>query len=405
MLNRLLFIFILSLASLASLANTADDAGDDVTRAKADSINNAALDPDFIMVSLLCVSPGDLVYTSAGHSALRLQSPSNGLDIVYTFEMKLNADEIMKFFLGKAMAGFVPAPTQEFLDIYKEQGRGVEEIKLNLRPKEEQRLWQFLDEQLMAGPQWKFLFMQNGCSAMTMYAIEECLDKGSEIRYPELSAHMNGTSYRQVIYSIFPDSPWSWHFWNFSMGTRGDESYDFRSRFYPRALMTEWQKAVIVDADGMQRPMALDNVVCLQKAVPQPAQLVTPVALFLFLLFAAVGISLAERFAKQVRVLRVSAFAFDMVLFAIHTVGMVWMMEMLCFSEQPGSEWNWLVVIFNPLPQLAWLVLHRRRSYRSVRVLMAVVCVLFVCATPIVPPLQYNALPLLILAFAARLFP
>ena len=44
---------------------------------------------DFVVASLLVVSPGPAVYQVFGHAALRMQCPSAGLDNVFSFETDL----------------------------------------------------------------------------------------------------------------------------------------------------------------------------------------------------------------------------------------------------------------------------------------------------------------------------
>ena len=116
---------------------------------KVDSLNQAASNPDFIQAYLLVISEGKAFYSVYGHAALRMVCKEKGLDYCFTFEMDMNKSSYLDVFTRKAKAGFAPVPTSQFLDSYKQEGRGVKAFLLNLQPKEKQNLWKVLDEEAM----------------------------------------------------------------------------------------------------------------------------------------------------------------------------------------------------------------------------------------------------------------
>ena len=151
-------------------------------------------DDDFVRVSLITLGPGDKVYSLYGHTALRLECPSHGLDYCFTFEMALTADEQMRFLLSTAKAGFMAARTDLFFANYRKEGRSISQQQLNLLPQEEQQLWRMLDEELKRGAHWDYNFLTTNCSSMCVWMVERALTAGGEqLVYGTLPAALTGT--------------------------------------------------------------------------------------------------------------------------------------------------------------------------------------------------------------------
>lgn len=400
LLSFLFFLFILTGSANAQQSHPTNINEDSLYQAKADSIDRLAADPDFIHVSLLWVSAGDKVYTASGHNALRLQCPSNNIDIAYTFEMDLSMGNIMLFFDGKAKAGYISAPTQVFLDSYSEEGRGVKAIPLNLSPKEKQNLWKYLDSEYEKGAHWMFDYEHNGCSSMTVNALYQCLDEGSKLEFRDFDG-FKASSYREVLPDLFSLSPWVHLFWNGIMGIDGEDSEPFEGKLYPSVLFRESQHMVIIDSLGHERPLTCGNVQQLKAAtvtdVPFP---LTPTIVFgLLCLFAA-----AATIVEYKRGYTIFSRSTDICLMAIQTVIGIGLLYMLLFSQQVGTSWNWLIIAFNPLPFLLWLSLRKHKAlYGKCCLCMAAALMIFMICYPIVPQLHYNSLMLLCSAFLIRI--
>ena len=56
-----------------------------------------------ITVSLLSVAPGYTAYTAHGHCALRMQCPSAGLDISFTYGLDDTVENRLAFFSGSGL--------------------------------------------------------------------------------------------------------------------------------------------------------------------------------------------------------------------------------------------------------------------------------------------------------------
>lgn len=109
-----------------------------------------ANDSSRLRLSLLTCTPGQELYSTFGHSALRVVDSCRGLDIVYnygTFDFN-DRDFYLKFIRGKLRYFISADRTEDFLYDYLMAGRGVTEQTLRLSPEEKQELWLALDENL-----------------------------------------------------------------------------------------------------------------------------------------------------------------------------------------------------------------------------------------------------------------
>ena len=254
---------------------------------KADSINALAEDADFIKSSLLIVEPGNKVYSNYGHAAIRLQSPVNQLDYCFTFEMQLGALDQLKFLFSTAKAGYATFSTEQFLEQYRNEHRGITEYALNLNPRQEQELWRWLDNQLQRGMTWDYNFLTKNCSSMCVYAVESSL-MGEKIVYHDLHPALTGT-YGDLLDYISRNAPWSKLFWKLRMGSKGSETGDLNDKLAPELLPGAWQKATLVDSGGVARPVFIgEPVQLLPYSGKQAATFITPFGAIVLLSIIAI---------------------------------------------------------------------------------------------------------------------
>ena len=82
-------LYILLVATIAS-----------VLGANAQSLNPDSLDENFVIASVLVASPGGQVYSVFGHTALRMQCPTHGLDYVFSYESEEHGMLELQFLAG-----------------------------------------------------------------------------------------------------------------------------------------------------------------------------------------------------------------------------------------------------------------------------------------------------------------
>ena len=218
------------------------------------------------------------------------------------------------------------------------------------------------------------------------------------IEYRNLSPYLTGT-HRQVFPYIFARAPWAEFFWNILMGTGFDDEYDVDAKLFPVALMDVWPKAVIVDAQGGERPLCTGPVVTLlsPQTADKPSWL-TPKLLFAVLLIITVIISLTEYFRGRSVVGKI----LDALLLTVETFFGLVILYLLLFSNQVATSWNWLLFVFSPLPLVLWLSFRRHQEYYYVYPCYIIILLSFCIFSPFIPQMQYGALTLLLLSMAVR---
>lgn len=134
----------------------------------ADSVDN-----DFVIASLVVADPGDVLYSTVGHVALRMQCPSAGLDYVFTYESEPVPQKVLTFLAGRLKMGMFAMPIDKYLSIYKEEHRGVHEYVLNLPIEVKRNLWRVCDDHVSQGANLPYDYAERGCAFSTRTIIEE----------------------------------------------------------------------------------------------------------------------------------------------------------------------------------------------------------------------------------------
>jgi hypothetical protein len=330
---------------------------------------------DFVTVSLLLASPGNAVYSVFGHCGLRMQCPSQRLDYVYTFEMESGLTGCVKFFAGQAKAGFAAVPTEEYLSLYRKEGRGVKSYTINLKPHEKQELWRALDEDMEQGPHRKYNLIRNQCLSTSLLTMEEVLeDEHFEFRrLPEILYVANeGEGLR---YSA-RKSPWASFIFLTFLGTDAEVFWDTEYRLTPEAMPFVLKYARIVSNDLTQsRPMlkgAPRTLVPATLAVkPSP---LSPDVVFGALLLFALLLTWAQRRGRWQDLGR----GFDLTLFVLQSAAGIFLLYVTLVTGLFGRHWNWYLIPFNPLPLLLWAVFRHRPWYRSLYTLYGIALTAFI---------------------------
>ena len=258
---------------------------------KADSINAAASHPNFVKVWLVTVTPGTEGTSTYGHAALRLQCESEDLDYCFSFSMESDGISILKFVRGSTKGGFQSVTSETFLNRYKQEGRGISQIQLNLLPQEEQELWRLLDHEVEQGPRWNYNFISTSCTSMCIWAVESCLDK-EHIEYHQLDPILNA-NYAEVLHSMSADSPWLELLLNMRFFNRRHETGDLNEKFSPDLLMSSWEKAFLINNEGMKRPMTVGErqILCQADALLAPHRpFLTPSLVLTALCIVLIGV-------------------------------------------------------------------------------------------------------------------
>ena len=95
---------------------------------------------DFVIASLIIAEPERILYSVLGHAALRLQCPTYGMDYIFSYESEGVSGKIIRFLINDLKMGMCAVTLDDYLQPYKNAGRGVKEYTLHLPPEVEERM-------------------------------------------------------------------------------------------------------------------------------------------------------------------------------------------------------------------------------------------------------------------------
>lgn len=317
-----------------------------------------AAEPDSVRVSLLTCAPGTEIYALFGHTAIRVQVPSQNMDWVYNYGMfNFNTPHfVLKFITGQTDYQLGVVPYVYFAEEYAMNGSFVIEQELNLRPEEKLRLVEILQKNyLPANRIYRYNYFYDNCTTRARDKIEQSIQ--GKVIYP---VGRDALTFRQIIHRYTKDYDWDQFGIDLCLGSAADKAIDTRSQmFAPFIMMAEADGATIQAADGTSRPLVAKKQQIIQAQVAQhkPHYLLSPMMSALLVLVAVLIVSWLE--VKR----GMPTWWFDLLLFGLQGGAGCIIAFLFFFSVHPTVDSNWLLWILNPIP----LVYLPFMIYKSVK--------------------------------------
>ncbi len=137
---------------------------------------DAAADAARLRISLLTCTPGEELYSTFGHSALRVIDSNAVADLVYnfgTFDFN-DPDFYTKFIRGKLLYSESVSSYQDFIYEYQETQRGITEQVLDLSRQEKIQIYRYLNATLASGERfYKYDFFLDNCTTRLRDILEK----------------------------------------------------------------------------------------------------------------------------------------------------------------------------------------------------------------------------------------
>ncbi len=149
--------------------------------------------------SILTMGPGQSLFDSFGHSAIRLQDPTLNIDVVYNYGVYDFSDPnfYLKFAKGKMRYLLDRKSTSGFLANYIDNNRWVKEQILALTLSETQQLLEFLENNLKPENRaYNYDFFYDNCATKIPVVINKITSTGIKI---DSSFIENPRSFRTLI--------------------------------------------------------------------------------------------------------------------------------------------------------------------------------------------------------------
>lgn len=354
----------------------------------------AIADTDSIRISLLTCAPGEEIYSLFGHTAIRYEDSSKGIDVVFNYGLfDFNTPNfVYRFVKGETYYRLGVSEFQRFKSEYAYHNRAVWQQTLNLTEEEEEALLQALQlNYLPENRVYHYNFFFDNCATRPRDKIEESI--AGKVVYHSVD---NRQSFRDIVHESAKGYEWDRFGMDFCLGAPADKPISYREEmFHPFYLMDAFANATIVDKEGRERPLvnSTAEIVSKQDFEEKSSFPLTPMrsTLLFFILITAATIYGVRK--------KKALWGIDLFLFALAGLAGSIIAFLSCFSVHPAVCPNYLIFIFHPLHILLLPFVIRKeikglRSYYHLA--NVIVLTLFILIWPIIP--QYFDLAVLPLA-------
>ena len=337
---------------------------------------------DSIQLSLLTCAPGNEIYELFGHTAIRYQNFSRGIDLVFNYGMfSFNTPHfIYRFVKGETdyQLGIMPYPY--FESEYALRGSSVYQQVLNLTSSEKQTLLGLLQENyLPENRTYRYNYFYDNCTTRARDQIEKSIQ--GKVIYP---SGESDKSFRGIVHEFTAHSPWDEFGIDLCLGAEADAPIDNRGQmfapFYMRRFASE---AYIQVADGKTRPLVLreEKIVDVAPEV-EPAFALTPMGAGSLFLLLNVLIGFWQWKKKRV------FWGWDVILYAAQGIAGCIIAFLFFVSSHPTVGSNWLLILFNPIPlfYLPFMIYrdikHKKDLYHLVNMVYLTLFMLLILLLP-----------------------
>lgn len=329
-------------------------------------LNAIGTPTDTIRASLLTCGAGDEIYSLFGHTAIRIQQPAKGIDVVYNYGLFSfdTPNFILRFTLGETDYLLGRTSYKRFASEYLFTNRDVWEQELNLTNEEKRILFSLLEENLQPeNREYRYNFFYDNCATRPRDQIELAL-KG-KLRYKEnMTESCKDTTYRSMIYQYTTEHPWSRFGIDFCLGSEADKPINRRQMmFIPFCLSHYFHTAQISRENNLTTPLTKPSIQLITSGSDdsEKGSIISPMqacwSLFL-LLFALTCYGIKKR---------KTLWGIDLILFFLAGVVGCIIAFLALFSQHPAVSPNYLLFIFHPLHLicLPWIVYQVAKGQRS----------------------------------------
>lgn len=247
-----------------------------------------------LQISLLTCSPGEELYSTFGHTAIRATDAARGMDIVFNYGTFDDSDPnfYLKFTKGLMNYALSAYPFSEFVYEYQVQQRGVIEQVLQLSCAEKTKMFNALRENAQEQNRfYNYYFHTDNC---TTRARDMIVRNTAEPLVFKNILPANIPSYRNLIHSYLDKGhqPWSKFGIDILLGAHLDKKVtNQEAMFLPDYLMKGFD-----NASTDNKPLA-GTAQTILKVPPHPeesAPWFTPFVLFLALFILIAGLSIRK---------------------------------------------------------------------------------------------------------------
>jgi len=211
-------------------------------------------------ISLLTCEVGDELYSTFGHTAIRIRNDSLGTDIVYnygTFDFN-TPNFYLKFLRGKLPYRLAASTIGRFLNEYQIEKRSVYEQKLNLTVPQKISFARYLMNNIRKdNAYYKYDFFFDNCTTRTIDAITNSTGK------VDYNKPLSDITFRGMIKENLTNMKWSEFGIDLIIGAVADQKTNRRGQhFLPLYLYKDVDQVSVVN-NGMRENLVKEEVLLL----------------------------------------------------------------------------------------------------------------------------------------------
>lgn len=237
-----------------------------------------------VSVSLLTVSPGTELYSLFGHSAIRIQDPLNGIDLVYnygTFDFD-TPNFGLKFLSGRLDYMLAQNTYSQLYQSVLWEERSMQEQVLNLTVDQKKKVISLLEQNYLPENRfYRYAFLDDNCATRIRDVIEDGLPDSTifslaKTSYPKLT-------YRQLLGKFLTNYPWVGLGIDLAIGLPGDQETGNREKmFLPEYMRQVFAASNLKNGEKLvseTRPLLTDI-----KESYETVNFITPISIFFAML-------------------------------------------------------------------------------------------------------------------------
>ncbi len=278
------------------------------------------------LVSIFTCGSGEELYTTFGHTAIRVKDSINNLDIVYNYGAFdfMEGNFYAKFVKGDLNYFINASSFDDFIVEYQQENREVVEQTLDFSIQEKQQIFDKLNASLFSDDRYyNYKFIDRNCTTMVVEKINTI--KGSNVIK---KTDDTSISYRKVLYPYFEN-----HFWyklgiNIIFGAKVDQ--DATKLFLPIELLHSLTKCKILGKSFVLKQETIVNA----STVKPSFSFVNSIYFVILILFLIAVSNNRIIFFSYLFLLGVLGIFFSLVGF---------------YSFHKELLWNYNILLFNPL--------------------------------------------------------
>lgn len=302
---------------------------------------------DSAVISLITCSPGPETYAKFGHTAIRINDSSNGLDLVFNYGIFSfeTANFYWKFIKGQTDYQLGVYETAYFLPEYKQRNSAVWEQVLNLTAAEKQNLINLLVTNYQPENRvYRYNFIFDNCATRPRDKILAALQG-----YVQFQPNNESKTFRQWVGVYVGTDTWLKFGIDVIFGLDADKTASQNeTMFLPEALMAEFQNAQIKNFNGENRKLVSTKNTLVGKNESVEGPVTTfwgfkPLSISLLLLIIGVIITFWD--TKRKRHFKL----FDSILLIVTGLAGIVVFFLMFFSTHPLVKQNLNILWLNPL--------------------------------------------------------